>query len=62
VPVWPGIALDRLSSHGWPSSEIARQLQVEKSVGSRLRGGVIFWNIKALLNNTKSVNVVVAGS
>jgi uncharacterized lipoprotein YddW (UPF0748 family) len=61
VPVWPGIALDRLSSHGWPSSEIARQLQVERSVGSRLKGGVIFWNIKALLNNTKSVNLVIAG-
>jgi uncharacterized lipoprotein YddW (UPF0748 family) len=62
VPVWPGVALDRLSSHGWTSGEIARQLQVERSVGSRLRGGVIFWNIKALQNNTKSVNSVVAGS
>ena len=31
-------------------------------LGSRLRGGVIFWNIKALLNNTKSVNAVVGGS
>ena len=62
VPVWPGVALDRLSSHGWTSGEIARQLQVERSVGSRLRGGVIFWNIRALQNNTKSVNVVIAGS
>jgi hypothetical protein len=61
VPVWPGVALDRLSSHGWTSGEIARQLQLEKSIGSRLSGGVIFWNIKALQNNTKSVNTVVAG-
>jgi hypothetical protein len=62
VPIWPGVALDRLSSHGWPSGEIARQLQLEKSIGSRLRGGVIFWNIRALLNNTKNVGSVVAGS
>ncbi|MGA7212697.1 MAG: hypothetical protein WBX20_00650, partial [Terrimicrobiaceae bacterium] len=60
VPVWPGVALDRLSSHGWPSGEIARQLQSEKAIGSRPRGGVIFWNIKALQNNTKSVNTVIA--
>jgi hypothetical protein len=53
--------LDRLSSYGWSAGEIARQLQLEKSIGSRPRGGVIFWNIKALQNNTKSINAVVAG-
>lgn len=60
VPIWPGIAVDRLSSHGWPSAEIARQLQLEQSIGPRRQGGVIFWNIKPLQSGTKGVDVVVA--
>ena len=61
VPVWPGVALDRLKSHGWAASEIARQLQLEKATGPRGGGGVLFWNIKALQGNTKGVGTVVAG-
>jgi len=53
VPVWPGIAVDRMISHGWSSEEIARQLRLEKSIGSR--GGFVLWNIGALVKNTKGI-------
>lgn len=61
VPIWPGLAVDRMSSHGWPAGEIARQISIEKSTGPRGRGGVIFWNIKPLQSNTKGVNAVIGG-
>jgi len=60
VPIWPGIAVDRLSSHKWPVKEIARQLKIEETTGPRKRGGVIFWNLQALKNGTKGVDAVVA--
>lgn len=60
VPIWPGVAVDRLTEKGWPASEIAQQLQIEKAVNPRGRGGVIFWNIKALQNNTKGVSDIVS--
>ncbi|MCX6971675.1 MAG: family 10 glycosylhydrolase [Verrucomicrobia bacterium] len=55
VPVWPGIAADRMSSHGWPASEIATQLGLEKSIAPRGRGGFLLWNIGPVANNTKGV-------
>lgn len=61
VPVWPGLAVDRMSSHGWPAAEIGRQLQLEESISPRGRGGFILWNIKPLQNNTKGVCAVVGG-
>ena len=61
VPIWPGLAVDRMSSHGWPAGEIARQVSIEKSTSPRGRGGVIFWNIKPLQSNTKGVNAVIGG-
>jgi uncharacterized lipoprotein YddW (UPF0748 family) len=61
IPVWPGIAVDRLGSHGWGADEIARQLRIERSVGPRPPGGMIFWNIGALAGNKKGVLSVVAG-
>ncbi len=60
VPIWPGIAVDRLLSHKWPVKEIARQLKIEESTGPRKRGGVIFWNLQALKNGSKGVDAVVA--
>lgn len=60
VPIWPGVAVDRMGSHGWGSSEIATQLKLERSIGPRGRGGVIFWNIKPLQSNTKGIVGVVA--
>jgi len=59
VPVWPGIAVDRMTSHGWPSSEIAVQLALEKSIGPRPRGGFLLWNMQAIARNTKGVAAVV---
>ncbi|MEX1119000.1 MAG: family 10 glycosylhydrolase [Terrimicrobiaceae bacterium] len=55
VLVIPGIAVDRLTSHGWPSSEIATQLRLEQTIQPRGQGGYILWNIKAIRENTKGV-------
>lgn len=57
VPVWPGIAVDRMSSHGWPAKEIATQLSLEKAIGAR--GGFLLWNIGPLAKNTKGIVPVV---
>jgi uncharacterized lipoprotein YddW (UPF0748 family) len=59
VPIWPGIAIDRMSSHGWPASEIATQLNLEKSIAPRGRGGFLLWNIGPLTKNTKGILQVV---
>jgi len=56
VPILPGIAVDRLNSHGWPASEIARQIRIEESTEPRSTGGYILWNIGAVKANTKGVN------
>lgn len=57
VPVYPGIAVDRMTSHGWASSEIARQLALEREIAPR--GGFVLWNIGAVAKNTKGVIAVV---
>ena len=62
VPIWPGIAVDRLSEKGWPVSEIALQLKIEKNTSPRGEGGFILWSIQPLKNGTKGVDAVVAGS
>jgi len=59
IPIWPGLAVDNLTEKGWPSSEIGRQLAIEKSTGPRGRGGLIFWSIKPIQNNTKGVLAAV---
>lgn len=59
VPVWPGIAADRMSSHGWSSSEIATQLALEQSIPPRARGGFLIWNIGPIQKNTKGVTSVI---
>ncbi len=59
IPIYPGIAVERLSEKGWPAAEIGKQLQIERATGPRNGGGYIFWNIKALQNNTKGVNAVI---
>jgi len=55
VDVIPGVAVDRLVSHGWPASEIANQLRIERSVQPRGKGGFILWNIGAVRKNSKGV-------
>jgi len=59
VPIYPGVAVDRMTSHRWPSSEIKRQLSAEKATRRGGKGGYILWNIKALKNNTKNVRSVL---
>jgi len=59
VPVWPGIAVERLSTHGWPASEIAHQLDLEKSTSPRGRGGFLLWDIGPAAKNTKGVVAII---
>ena len=59
VPIYPGIAVERLTEKGWPAAEIGKQLQIERATGPRAGGGYILWNIKAIQNNTKGVNAVI---
>ena len=59
VPVWPGIAVERLSTHGWPASEIAHQLDLEKSISPRGRGGFLLWDIGPAAKNTKGVVAII---
>lgn len=59
VPIYPGIAVERLTEKGWPAAEIGKQLQIERATGPRAGGGFILWNIKAIQNNTKGVNAVI---
>ena len=59
VPIWPGIAVDRMSSHGWPASEISTQLGLEKSIAPRGHGGFLLWNIGPVAKNTKGIIPVV---
>jgi len=62
VPIYPGVAVDRMTSHGWSSNEIARQLQLERTIGPKANSGFILWNIKAVMNDTKGVRRVVASN
>ena len=64
IPIYPSIALDRLGGgFNWPVEEIARQLELERTVGaSGTGGGFILWNIGPLTRNQKGVVAVVAAS
>lgn len=55
VPILPGIAVDRLNSHGWPAAEIAKQISLTRSIGPRAGVGYILWNIGAVKANSKGV-------
>ena len=59
VPIYPSLAIDRLSSHRWSADEIARQLSLEKSIGPRRGGGFILWSVGPLLRDLKGVGGVV---
>lgn len=59
VPVYPGIAVDRMTSHGWAASEIATQLRLERSITPRPKGGFILWSIKPVRLNTKGLRSVL---
>ncbi len=59
VPIWPGLAVDRMASHGWPASEIANQLALERTISPRTRGGFLLWNIGPVAKNHKGIVPVV---
>lgn len=63
VPIYPSLAIDRLSSHRWPVDEISRQLSLERSIGPRNGGGgFILWSIGPLLRDQKGVGGVVGAT
>jgi uncharacterized lipoprotein YddW (UPF0748 family) len=63
VPIYPSIALERLGAgYGWPVSEIARQLSLERSIKPRSEGGFILWNIGPLSANQKGIAKVIAAA
>ena len=64
IHIYPSIALDRLGSgFNWPASEIAHQLQLERTIGpSDAGGGFILWNIGPLEHNQKGIAGMVAAS
>ena len=56
IPVYAGMALDRLGPpHNWPLNEIAGQLEIVRSSGGTPPPGVVFWSIRPLQRNVKSV-------
>jgi hypothetical protein len=57
VPIYPSITLDKLSS--WPSSEIAHQLSLERTIKPRTDGGFIIWNMGPLMANRKGIAGVI---
>jgi uncharacterized lipoprotein YddW (UPF0748 family) len=57
VPIYPSITLDKLSS--WPSSEIAHQLSLERTIKPRADGGFIIWNMGPLMANRKGIAGVI---
>jgi len=60
IPIYPSIALDHLGgSYGWPSSEIASQLDIEATTKPRSSGGFVLWNVGPLMQNKKGVGLVV---
>ena len=58
VPVYPGIAVYRMSEQGWPAQEIVRQVALSRTVGSG-PSGHIFFRMKNLANNTKGVSTML---
>ncbi|HEY8898945.1 MAG TPA: family 10 glycosylhydrolase [Chthoniobacterales bacterium] len=60
IPIYPGIDIDRLSSKGRSIGMISRQLDLEKSIGPRPRGGFFLWDFTPLRTNLKGVRSVVA--
>ena len=64
IPIYPSIALDRLSGEGfnWPPNEIAHQLSLERSLSSSGGEGFVLWSVGPLLRNTKGIDSVIAAA
>jgi len=59
IPVYPGIAIDRMKSHKWPVSEIVLQMELTQAIKPEVGGGFILWNYRSLGVNEKGVNKVI---
>jgi len=62
IPIYPGIAVDRMRSHGWSSGEIAKQLSLEEKIGPGAGAGFVLWSIGPVMSDTKGVRKVVASA
>lgn len=60
IPIYPGIALERLAEKNWPTEEITQQLKIERAIPTSHHGFVL-WNIKQLQKNTKGIAPIVRG-
>lgn len=59
IPIYPGIAIDRMKSHKWPVSEIELQFELTQAIKPEAGGGYILWNYRSLGINEKGVNKVI---
>lgn len=60
IPVYPGITLERLTQrNGWPVSEIALQMRLEKATRPRGEGGFILWRLHQLVIDVKGISSIV---
>jgi uncharacterized lipoprotein YddW (UPF0748 family) len=62
IPIYPSIASDRLGEgFNWPITEIANQLELERTTGVRGNsGGFILFSVGPVLRNEKGLDVVLA--
>lgn len=58
VPIYPGIAVYRVSEQGWPPQEIVRQVMLARTIG-RGAPGYVFFRMGNLANNTKGVTTLL---
>jgi len=63
IPIYPGIRIEALGSpYNWPGSEIARQLDLERSIGPKPHGGgFILWDFSPLRQDAKGIRAIVGG-
>jgi len=59
IPIYPGIAVDRMKSHKWAVDEIDLQMRLMKSIAPENGGGYILWNYRSLSINEKGVMQVL---
>lgn len=61
VPIYPGIAVYRVSEQGWPPQEIVRQVALSRTIGHGASGHV-FFRMGNLADNSKGVTTLLKKS
>ncbi|MEM1059939.1 MAG: family 10 glycosylhydrolase [Verrucomicrobiota bacterium] len=59
IPIYPGIAVDRMKSHKWSVKEIELQMELTESIAPEVGGGYILWNYRSLSIDEKGVMAVL---